>query len=231
MRALLDLLFPAVCASCGAPGAVACAACLAALHLPPRLRWPSPTPPDLPPPWAVADYAGTVRALLLAYKERDQLALTGPLAAALAAAVDAAGPVAAVVPVPSSRAAERTRGFAPVTRLAATATRMTGRRLPVVDAVRHTRAVADSAGLGAAARADNLAGAFAVQPRRRDVLRGRTVIVVDDVITTGATAAEVTRVLRACGAQVCGVAVVAATRRTGLARVGLHNAGPAHYRA
>src|SRR5436309_4169696 len=87
MRALLDLLLPASCAACGRPGALACADCEAALLAAASIAWPTPAPPGLPPPFAVADYAGTTRTLLLAYKERDQVALTSVLAAALRAAL------------------------------------------------------------------------------------------------------------------------------------------------
>jgi predicted amidophosphoribosyltransferase len=69
--------------------------------------------------------------------------------------------------------------------------------------------VADQADLTAADRAANLSGAL----RARFDLRGSRVIVVDDVITTGATLAEAARALRAAGADVRAAAVVAATAR------------------
>jgi predicted amidophosphoribosyltransferase len=72
-----------------------------------------------------------------------------------------------------------------------------------------TRSVADQAGLDTSGRARNLAGALAAR-RCADGLR---VVVVDDVVTTGATLAEATRALRAAGAEVLGAAVVAATVR------------------
>ncbi|MET9018877.1 phosphoribosyltransferase family protein [Actinopolymorpha sp. NPDC004070] len=75
------------------------------------------------------------------------------------------------------------------------------------------RRVADQAGLDARARRANLAGAFVVRVRSRDLLTGRAVLLVDDVLTTGATLAEAARVLRVAGVNVRAAAVVAATRR------------------
>lgn len=243
MRALLDLLFPACCAGCGRPGAALCERCIGPLRAAARLRLPTPCPPGLPLPHAVADYSGTTRAVLLAYKERDGLVLTRPLSRALALAVDAAAstpdgrspePVL-VVPVPSTREATRRRGYDPVLRLARAA-----RCGEVVPALRHARIVTDSAGLSASARWQNLEGAMDVRPDFRRRLRGRTILLVDDVITTGATLAEAGRALRAAGAHVSAAAVIAATVRRGadrardgrgVARPDLHNRLPPHYGA
>jgi hypothetical protein len=86
--------------------------------------------------------------------------------------------------------------------------------------LRHTRVVADQAGLDAAGRWANLDRALVVTERARADLRGRLVVVVDDVVTTGATAAEASRALRAAGANVIAVAAVAATPRAGPADSG-----------
>jgi ComF family protein len=216
MRALLDLLFPTSCGGCSRAGQVVCRGCADVLAQPATVRRPTPCPRELPTPFAVADYAGSARAMLLGYKERDQVALTRPLAAALATALtaaldlatDAGGSPALVVPVPSTTASRRRRGYDPVLRLARST-----RHPAVLPGLTHARDVRDSAGLSAADRADNLAGAFMVAPAARARLTGRTVVVVDDVVTTGATLAEAARALRAMGAHVPAAAVIAATCR------------------
>ena len=60
-------------------------------------------------------------------------------------------------------------------------------------------------------RIANVKGSFAIEPRRRDELKGRSVVLVDDVMTTQATAAELTRVVKAAGAVAVHVWVVART--------------------
>ncbi len=241
MRALLDLVLPQSCAGCGTPGPAVCGGCVVPLLAVPRPAWPEPAPAGLPPPYAVAAYAGVVRDLLLAYKERGVLGLARPLAGALARSVTAgveAAQVAApvvLVPVPSSARARRVRGDDVVARLARRAAReltAAGRPVATLGALVHRRAVVDSAGLGAAARAENLAGAFRLRVGARAALAGSVVVLVDDLVTTGATLAECARTLRAAGAVVAAAATVAATRRNhGVVRPGLHNVAAAHYGA
>jgi len=188
----------------------------------------------MPPTYAVAPYAGVPRQLLLAHKERGRRSLAVPLGSALAAAVRAVVPEAAhpvplvLVPVPSTATAVRTRGRDPTLALAAAAARALGRSgATVVPALRQGRRVADQAELDSAGRAANLAGALHVPVRRRAGLAGRQVVVVDDLVTTGATLVEATRALWCAGADVVGAAVVAATvrHRTGRHRSGRHRTG------
>jgi predicted amidophosphoribosyltransferase len=226
---LLDMVFPTDCAGCGRPGGLACPGCLAVLCGPAVPAWPDPSPPGLPPPWTVAAYADPCRALLLAYKERGAVglraALAVPLAVSIRAALDgvvvppaAVGARVLVVPAPSAGRAVRARGDDVVlvmTRLAAAVARRAGAEVRVVPALRHGRTVADSAGMTAAGRAANLAEAFVVRREARKLVAGATVILADDLITTGVTLAESARALRAAGASVVGAATVAATQRRG----------------
>lgn len=224
----IDALFPTDCAGCGSRGALVCGACLTLLAGAALPAWPSPAPPGLPPPWAVAPYADPCRALLIAYKEDGAVGLRRVLAVPLAASIGTAweaarrtataplDPLLTVVPVPSARRAVRTRGDDVVlglSRRAAAIVRRTGVEVVVLPALRHRRPVADSAGLTATARAANLAEAFVVRPRARAAINGATVILADDLVTTGASLAESARALRAAGASVVAAATVAATQR------------------
>ena len=224
---LADLALPDGCAGCAAPGQALCGDCRPALAGPARPAWPTPVPAGLPPPWAVADYAGPARAAVLAHKEEGRRALGVPLGAALATAAGAAirtadGVASGVaqpvllVPAPSRRAAVRARGDDPTRRLACRAAavlRLAGVPVRVLPALRGARGLADQAGLDAVARAANLARALRVVPGGGSLVAGRAVVVVDDVVTTGATLAECARALRAAGAVVVGAATVAATSR------------------
>jgi predicted amidophosphoribosyltransferase len=222
LLAATDLVLPGGCAGCGAPGPVLCPSCRRDLSRPPREAWPVPVPPGLPPPWAVAPYAGTVRAALVAYKEDGRVALLRPLGSALAGAVGAAvavepGERLVLVPVPSRAAAVRSRGRDHVHRLAraaAVALRAAGVQAQVVRGLRQVRVPADQSGLGAADRAANLSGALTARREALPALDRTTVVVVDDVLTTGSTLAESARALRVAGIEPQAVAVVAATRRS-----------------
>lgn len=219
---LVDLVLPTACVGCADPGVALCPRCEPVLAGPAAPTRPSPAPAGLPPTWAVASYDGAVRAAVLAYKEHGMLALSRPLGTALARSARAASggdrpaPLL-IVPAPSRAAAVRARGHDPtlrLTRAAAARLRAEGREVTVLRALRVRRGVLDQAGLSSAERATNLAGSLRVASWARGRLAGRRVLLVDDVMTTGATLAEAARALRAAGAEVGAAAVVAATRRT-----------------
>lgn len=194
---LVDLVLPRHCYGCGRAGSALCAGCAPVSLV--AVEYPGVAVV------AAGAYDGALRDALLAYKERGRRDLVAPLAALLAAAVavvDGAAE-AALVPVPSTAAARRTRGGDHVRRLA----RRCGRCVP---ALWLTRIVQDSAGLDAGSRAANLAGALRARPPRITASR---VVLVDDIVTSGATVREGVRALTAAGWQVTGAAVVAATPR------------------
>ncbi|MFJ9742268.1 ComF family protein [Streptomyces sp. NPDC101166] len=221
---LAALILPAECAGCGRARVMLCPACRTALGgAEPRRVRPEPAPPGLPAVHAAARYADEVRAVLLAHKERGALALARPLGEALAGVVRAGlgevgvgegappqGHVEQVghrrhqrhvllVPVPSASRAVRARGHDPARRIALAAAvvlRREGVPVRVAAVLRQRRAVADQVGLNSRQRMDNLGGALAVVPGGARLLRGASVVLVDDVVTTGASLAEAARAVR-----------------------------------
>ncbi|MFC4531618.1 ComF family protein [Sphaerisporangium dianthi] len=230
LTALLDLISPRRCAGCALPGAPVCRLCAAELRGEPVPRPPGPPPPGLPDCWSAACYEGAVRRVVLAYKERGRTALAPPLAACLASTLLAAlaargfpsGAPLILVPVPSSRRSVRRRGHDPVRRLAVLAARaLRARGWPAVAApvLAQRRRVRDQAGLSASERAANIdralgvrGGPIAVQ-RRLQGSPAAVVVLLDDIVTTGATLAEAARALRGAGAAVPLAVTLAATPR------------------
>ncbi|MEU8778869.1 phosphoribosyltransferase family protein [Streptomyces sp. NPDC048606] len=124
-----------------------------------------------------------------------------------------AGRELVLVPVPSARRTVRARGHDPARRIALAASarlRAAGVPARVVPLLEPCRPVEDQAGLGAARRFENLAGALRVRPGGLRAAAGARILLVDDLITTGATLAEAARALRAAGAAPEAAAVVAA---------------------
>ncbi|UED86024.1 phosphoribosyltransferase family protein [Streptomyces profundus] len=215
-----SLVLPTECAGCGRGRSAVCAGCVAEVSAGETLQVrPVPRPAGLPPVWAATAYADRARGMLLAHKERGMLGLATPLGAALARSAMAAalasggepGSVPPVlVPVPSARLAVARRGHDPTRRIALRAAarlRRDGLAVRVLPALRFVRPVLDQVGLAAPERAANLAGALGTRPGPS--LAGVPVLVVDDVVTTGASLAEAARALRLAGALVRGGAVVA----------------------
>ncbi|MGW0841294.1 ComF family protein [Streptomyces sp. NPDC002787] len=217
---LTDLVLPAECGGCGRPRAVLCPECRAALTgaAPCRVR-PVPEPSGLPVVHAAAPYEDAVRAALLAHKERGALALAGPLGTALAGAVRAGGGEGPLllVPVPSARRAVRARGHDPARRIALAAAgelRRTGTPARMAGVLRQRRAVADQSGLDSRQRLDNLAGALEVAAGGARLLGRGMVVLVDDLMTTGASLAEAARAVRAARAGWAAVSREFGTGRT-----------------
>ena len=201
----LALLLPVECAGCGSPDRAVCAACRVALR-------PEPTGRRLPDGTLVfsgLDYQGVARRVILEFKEGGRAGLARDLAPSLAAAVIeagraldlVAGPPMQVVAVPGSRRARRRRGYDPVAALVSHAgldrARVFGAARP--HAAQKT--------LSLEQRAANLDGVFAPVVS----VAGRRFLLVDDVVTTGATLSAAAFSLRSAGAEVVGAAVVAST--------------------
>lgn len=200
-EAVLDawaVLQPVECAGCGEPDRGICDRCRTQLRA--RVR-----PREIPgldvPVFAATDYDGVVRSLLLAGKEEgrtDALRTLAPLlATAIGSAVADLDPTAGPVElawIPSTRAAIRRRGFDPVLVMIRAARLPCSRVLTVSGTVQQKR-------LGRDARADAAVGRM----RSRGRLDGRRFLLVDDVVTTGATISAAVAAIRLGGGRVCAV--------------------------
>jgi ComF family protein len=175
------------CGRCGVPGAAPlCPACRAC-----------------PQPFASVRatwlYGGQLAVAIHRLKYRGAAHLARPLGALMAAGHAACpdGSSTVIVPVPLHPARLRRRGFNQAALLAREAVRAMGAGHVRYDLLHRIRDTAPLAGLGRAQRLHNVEGAFAARPE----VRGRTVLLVDDVMTTGATAAACARAALEQGAR------------------------------
>ena len=214
----LDLALPASCAGCGQEGKALCRECRPALEV--RLAAepgvPIGLPADLPAPllqleWC-APFTGVTRRALHALKYDGERRLAPFLGAAVArrwARAGAAGD--ALVPVPASPDRVRERGYDQAALIAAEAGRQL--RLPVLHLLERTRATTAQFDLDRATRATNLVDAFRVgSGDGRLGIAGRWLILVDDVVTTGATLAACAGALMDAGALAVSAVAVARER-------------------
>ena len=208
------------CAGCRGAGGPWCPSCAASLVGPAAYADLRPWPEGLPPVTAASDYAGPLREALVAFKDHGRWSLRTALGSSLAVAV--AGLLVdlpprdvvrlTLVPVAGSPGSVRARDGDHVRELAEVAARelrRAGAEVRVRPGLAAVRGRADQVGLGRAARAANLGGAMRAR-RGAEELAG--VVLVDDLVTTGATLAEASRALRSAGCRPLGAAVVAATR-------------------
>jgi ComF family protein len=194
-----------VCDGCGAPWeydpgpGVRCAACTARPRAFDRAR-------------AACLYDEHSRDLVLKLKHADRTDLAPVLARwLLRAARPLLETAEVIVPVPLHRWRLLSRRYNQVAEMARPLGALAG--LPVApDALARIRRTESQGGKSAGGRRRNVAGAFAVPPRRQDRIAGRRVLLVDDVLTTGATAHACARALKAAGAEAVDLAVIAKVR-------------------
>lgn len=216
----LDIALPARCAGCASEGDPICPQCLPALDV--RLDLPAGTPiglaselPDriLQLEWC-APFGGLARSALHQLKYGGERRLAAPLGAALARRWERAGAGGDVlVPVPVHRDRARNRGYDQAVLLAEAAGRSLG--LPVAPVLVRERATAPQFELGREERTANVAGAFRIADGvpaglGSRPLAGRWIVLVDDVVTTGATLAACSAALLDAGA--LGVSAVTVAR-------------------
>ena len=226
LDAWLDLVHGGGCVGCAAPGRSLCHDCAARLPTGGRPVRPTPCPPGLAACFAAGEYADLLRAMVLAHKEHGVFALAGPLGRVLATAAATVVPATPtlLVPVPSRASVVRARGHDPMLRITRAASHTLsrspgrdGRPVRVARLLEVRGPVRDQAGLDARQRAANLSGSMAVRVgARRSLGRARvavSIVVCDDVLTTGATAREAQRALEDAGVPVRAIVTVAATRR------------------
>jgi ComF family protein len=191
---LLDPIAPPLCEGCGAHAGRSeplCAACRGALC------WLGPAPERAAgvPVWAPVAYDGPARALVSALKYRGAVHLAGTMAAHAAGRAPAGWLSAAVlVPVPLNAARRRRRGFNQAGLLVAELAWRTG--LGLSDCLERGGCGTTQVGRGRSDRAQTIEGAVTVRPR---ALVPAGVLLVDDVVTTGATLAACAASLRAAG--------------------------------
>ena len=217
--AALDMAFPATCAGCGTEGAPLCPRCVGALDA--RLDLPAGVPigmpADVPRPlvqleWC-APFHGPVRTALHELKYAGERRHARPLGEAVARRWARAGQGATlVVPVPVHRDRERQRGYDQAALIGEVAATALG--IPYARALERSRATTAQFELGRDERAVNVQDAFRARrgAETRNAVAGRWVLLIDDVVTTGATLAACATALEAAGALAVSAITVARER-------------------
>ena len=227
-RAALDLLYPPCCVICREPGETLCAACREKAPLVGEIRCQVCSAPFeglIDGPFTCADCeerqfhftcavatrrnSHTVREFIHEFKYNRKLALAKPLANWLAETLDDPRLLEPacdrLVPVPLHHVRRRERGFNQALVLARLLSKQSG--IPVADCLKRTRYTTSQTGFNRAARMENLRGAF--QMRQHHDVRNLHLLLIDDVLTTGSTVEECSKILLRAGAASVRVATVA----------------------
>lgn len=204
LNTALDVLFPPRCIGCGCVGSLFCARCQSEIVMPPARCEPG-SPLD---GWrASAEFGGAIQKAIHAYKYKNQRRFAVPLADRLAEALAGSGwepTLVTAAPLHASRLHER--GYNQSAVLAERLARAAG--LPFrADVISRVRATRPQVGLNARERQANVSDAF----QARDAT-GASLVIVDDVYTTGATLRACAQALRSAGAaRVWGLTVASAS--------------------
>ncbi len=191
---LVDLIYPPRCPLCGEAIAAQkglCSTCWSTLEIPGTAAEDGITAATL--------YNDTARQLVLRFKHGRKIALAEMMARQIAARLPDLDGDWLVVPVPLHRTRLWQRGYNQSALIARELAGLRGKVL-LVDALVRTRRTPSLGGLGRAERAKVLAGAIAANPARCERLKGAQVLLVDDVLTSGATTNACKAALRAAGA-------------------------------
>lgn len=220
---LINLVVPSTCAGCGLPGDLLCATCRAALRPGegvPCATCAHPWPvavrscPECPPRVAVVRslcrYDSTARAVISALKDDGRPALAPILGEMMARVISAPPPGTLLIPVPLTPRRQRQRGFNQAALLAHELAGRWGRHArPLIRRVRETGV---QRGASRTTRIRQVRRAFEMASSTRPT----TAVLVDDVLTTGATLTACARVLHHAGTQAVGAVVVARVERVGM---------------
>lgn len=230
LKPVIDLVFPPRCPLCGAgvqdhgglcldcwgdlaiPGEPSCALCQR--PFPDGTAAGSVCAPCLAdPPRHDGIAAGTLysdasRRLVLAFKHGGRMTLSTMMARMIVGKLGKVGPGWIVVPVPLHRWRLWRRGFNQAALLGREIARARGADL-MVDALVRRRQTPVLGGLGRKARARALTGAIAINPKRQAAVRGAKIVLVDDVLTSGATSDACVSALKRAGAQTVVIACFA----------------------
>ena len=220
---VVDLVFPPRCPVCGEgiaeqrglcaecwsdlviPGEPACATCQRPLGDLERDEGTQCAPCLANPPRHAGIAAGVLytepaRKLVLAFKHGRRIALAPMLARLAAARLPELEGEWLAIPVPLHRSRIWKRGYNQSALLARQVAKLRGAEL-LVDGLIRTKATPPLGGLGRKERAKTLQGAVEVSPRRRERIKGAQILLVDDVLTSGATTDACTRALLKAGAK------------------------------